>query len=162
MRANPSNHGLGSSAFKIWFQSSIQQLVDARALARHRISTSPAWITNETRNRKLADPLVNECYRSRQLSWRGSCWVGSHVEVVLVFVGDPKSALPIKIASGDLSLQPRASWPLIDERRASKVYPKLSSRHAASLHRGQRIEKAEVDRPVFDLLLNPTHILGIR
>jgi hypothetical protein len=29
-----------------------------------------------------------------------SSWVGSHVELVLVFVGDPKSALLVKIAGG--------------------------------------------------------------
>jgi hypothetical protein len=32
---------------------------------------------------------------------------------------------------------------------------------AAPLHHGQHIERAEVDRPVFDLLLNPTHILVV-
>ena len=44
---------------------------------------------------------VNE--RNRDLSTvvlERSFWVGSHVELVLVFVGDPKSALLIKIASG--------------------------------------------------------------
>ena len=30
----------------------------------------------------------------------GSCWVGSHVELVLVFVGDPKSSLLVKITGG--------------------------------------------------------------
>ena len=33
--------------------------------------------------------------------------------------------------------------------------------NAAPLHRGHHVERAKVDRPVFNLLLNPTHILSI-
>jgi hypothetical protein len=44
---------------------------------------------------------LNECNGDLSSVVLGrSFWVGSHVELMLVFVGDPKSALLIKIASG--------------------------------------------------------------
>jgi hypothetical protein len=61
---------------------------------RSFLSSPPAEINTAARSGE-----VNECngYFSSVVPARSS-WVGPHVELVLVFVGDPKSTLLVKMA----------------------------------------------------------------
>jgi hypothetical protein len=97
----------------------------------------------------------------RSLSWRGSPRVGFHVELVPVFVGDPESALLVKMAGGIyLYNRERDGFGLISSVR--QKYVQNFRPDAAPLQRGHHVKGTEVDRPVFNLLLNPTHILFVR
>jgi hypothetical protein len=80
---------------------------------------------------------------------------------VPVFVGDPKSALLVKMAGGIyLYNRQRDGFGLIS--RVRQKYVQNFRPDAAPLQRGHHVKGTEVDRPVFNLLLNPTHILFVR
>jgi len=80
---------------------------------------------------------------------------------VPVFVGDPESALFVKMAGGIyLYNRERDGFGLISCLR--QKYVQNFRPDAAPLQHGHHVERTEVDRRVFNLLLNPTHRLFVR